>query len=132
MKQLHGLDFLKEQKENKVNLGKKSYEEEMEDLCTDHLMPLLKKYITDETKTPLLVRALKTIDENGFTDRSKLSKEDDYLNHLLYIECLTYTRYNTHIINSDLKEETKIDLIVNEFVNGGIEEELHKSLYEED
>ena len=36
------------------------------------------------------------------------------------------------MINSDLKEETKIDLIVNEFVNGDIEEELYKSLYEED
>lgn len=29
MKQIHGLDFLKEQKENKVNLGKKAYEEEL-------------------------------------------------------------------------------------------------------
>lgn len=30
-----------------------------------------------------------------------------------------------------LKEETKIDLIVNEFVNGGIEEELYKSMYDD-
>ena len=131
MKQLHGLNFLKEQKENKVNLGKKAYEEEMEDLCTDYLIPLLKRHITDETKTPLLVRGLKTFEDNGYTDRSKLSKEDDYLNFLLYLECLSYTKYNTHIINSDLKEETKIDLIVNEFVNGGLEEELLKKLNEE-
>ena len=132
MKQLHGLDFLKEQKENKVNLGKKAYEEEMEDLCTDYLIPLLKKHITDETKTPLLVRGLNTFEDNGYTDRSKLNKEDDYLNFLLYLECLSYTKYNTHIINSDLKEETKIDLIINEFVNGGLEEELSKKLNEED
>jgi len=132
MKQLHGLNFLKEQKENKVNLGKKAYEEEMEDLCTDYLIPLLKKHITDETKTPLLVRGLKTFEDNGYTDRSKLNKEDDYLNFLLYLECLSYTKYNTHIINSDLKEETKIDLIINEFVNGGLEEELSKKLNEED
>jgi len=130
MKQLHGLNFLKEQKENKVNLGKKAYEEEMEDLCTDYLIPLLKKHITDETKTPLLVRGLNTFEDNGYTDRSKLNKEDDYLNFLLYLECLSYTKYNTHIINSDLKEETKIDLIVNEFVNGGIEEELYKTMNE--
>jgi len=132
MKQLHGLNFLKEQKENKVNLGKKAYEEEMEDLCTDYLIPLLKKHITDETKTPLLVRGLNTFEDNGYTDRSKLNKEDDYLNFLLYLECLSYTKYNTHIINSDLKEETKIDLIINEFVNGGLEEELSKKLNEED
>jgi len=132
MKQLHGLDFLKEQKENKVNLGEKAYEEEMEDLCTDYLIPLLKKHITDETKTPLLVRGLNTFEDNGYTDRSKLNKEDDYLNFLLYLECLSYTKYNTHIINSDLKEETKIDLIINEFVNGGLEEELSKKLNEED
>ena len=131
MKQLHGLNLLKEQKENKVNLGKKAYEEEMEDLCTDYLIPLLKRHITDETKTPLLVRGLKTFEDNGYTDRSKLSKEDDYLNFLLYLECLSYTKYNTHIINSDLKEETKIDLIVNEFVNSGLEEELFKKLNEE-
>ena len=55
MKQIHGLDFLKEQKENKVNLGKKAYEEEMEELCCSYLIPTLKKHITDETKTPLLV-----------------------------------------------------------------------------
>ena len=132
MKQIHGLDFLKEQKENKVNLGKKAYEEEMEDLCTDYLIPLLKKHITDETKTPLLVRGLKTFEDNGYTDRSKLNDEEDTLNYFLYLECLSYIRNCANMINSDLKEETKIDLIVNEFVNGDIEEELYKSLYEED
>ena len=131
MKQLHGLNFLKEQKENKVNLGKKAYEEEMEDLCTNYLIPLLKRHITDETKTPLLVRGLKTFEDNGYTNRSRLTDEEDTLNYFLYLECLSYVRYNTHIINSDLKEETKIDLIVNEFVNGGIEEELYKSMYKE-
>ena len=89
MKQIHGLNFLKEQKENKVNLGKKAYEEEMEDLCTDYLIPLLKKHITDETKTPLLVRGLKTFEDNGFTDRSKLTDEEDTLNFFLYLECLS-------------------------------------------
>lgn len=130
MKQIHGLNFLKEQKENKVNLGKKAYEEEMEDLCTDYLIPLLKKHITDETKTPLLVRGLKTFEDNGYTDRSKLTDEEDTLNFFLYLECLSYTRNCANMINSDLKEETKIDLIVNEFVNGGIEEELYKSMNE--
>ena len=132
MKQVHGLNMLKEYKENKVNLGKKAYEEEMEDLCTDYLIPLLKKHITDETKTPLLVRGLKTFEENGYTDRSKLTKEEDTLNFFLYIECLSYTRSNTHIINSDLKEETKIDLIVNEFVNGGLEELLSQKMNKEE
>lgn len=95
--------MLKEYKENKVNLGKKAYEEEMEDLCTDYLIPLLKKHITDETKTPLLVRGLKTFEENGYTDRSKLTKE-----------------------------ETKIDLIINEFVNGGLEELLSQKMNKEE
>ena len=49
----------------------------MEDLCTDYLIPLLKKHITDETKTPLLVRGLKTFEDNGYTDRSKLTDEED-------------------------------------------------------
>ena len=131
MKQIHGLDFLIEQMENKVNLGKKAYEEETENLCTDYVIPLLKKYITDETKTPLLIRGLKTFEDNGYTDINKLSEEDYYLNHLVFMECLTYTKYNTHIINSDLKEETKIDLIVNEFVNGDTEKVIHKYLYEQ-
>ena len=129
MKQLHGLNFLKEQK--KVNLGKRTYEEEMEDLCTDYLISLLKKHITDETKTPLLVRGLKTFEDNGYTDRSKLTEEEDTLNYFLYLECLSFTRNCANMINSNLKEETKIDLIVNEFVNGGIEKELYKSMYEE-
>lgn len=132
MKQLNGLKFLKEQKENKVNLSKKAYEEEMEDLCTDYLIPLLKKHITDETKTPLLVRGLKTFEDNGYTDRSRLTDEEDTLNFFLYLECLSYTRNCANMINSNLKEETKIDLIVNEFVNGGIEEELFKKFNEED
>lgn len=131
MKQLHGLNFLKEQKENKVNLGKKAYEEEMEELCTEYIIPLLKKYVTDETKTPLLVRGFNTFDEHGCTDRSKLTAEEEELNFLLYLKCLTYTRNCANMINSNLKEETKIDLIVNEFVNGGIEEELYKSMYDD-
>ena len=130
MKQLHGLNFLKEQK--KVDLAKKTYEEEIEDLCTDYLIPLLKKHITDETKTPLLVRGLKTFEDNGYTDRSKLTDEEDTLNFFLYLECLSYTRNCANMINSDLKEETKIDLIVNDFVNSGIEELLYECMEEID
>lgn len=130
MKQVHGLNMLKEYKENKVNLGKKAYEEEMEELCVDYLIPLLKKHITDETKTPTIIKALNTFEDNGYTNRDRLTKEEDRLNFLFYLECLGYTKYNTNIIISDLKEETKIDLIVNEFINGGLEEELYKKIYE--
>ena len=101
MKQLHGLNFLKEQK--KVNLGKRTYEEEMEDLCTDYLIPLLKKHITDETKTPLLVRGFKTFEDNGYTDRSRLTDEEDTLNFHLYVKCLSYTKNCANMMNSDLK-----------------------------
>ena len=62
--------------------------------------------------------------------RNKLTDEADILNYFLYLECLSYTRNCANMINSDLKEETKIDLIINEFVNGGIEEELYKSMNE--
>ena len=61
---------------------------------------------------------------------NRLTDEEDTLNYFLYLECLSYTRNCANMINSNLKEETKIDLIVNEFVNGGIEEELYKSMYE--
>lgn len=128
MKQIHGLNMLKEQKENRVNLGKKAYEEEMEELCTEYIIPLLKRYVTDETKTPLLVRALKTFDEHGCTDRSNLTEEDDDLNSTLYLRCLMYTRDNEYMIKSNLKEETKIDLIIHEFVNSDIEDLLYKHM----
>lgn len=132
MKQLHGLNFLKEQKENKVNLGKKAYEEEMEELCCSYLIPLLKKNITDESKTPLLFRALKTFDENGCTDRYNLTEEEDDLNFTLYLRCLMYTRDNENLIKSDLKEETKVDLIIHEFVNSDIENVLYRHMTYED
>ncbi len=132
MKQIHGLNFLKEQKENRVNLGKKAYEEEMEELCTEYIIPLLKKYVTDETKTPLLVRALKTFDEHGCTDRSNLTEEEEDLNFTLYLRCLMYTRDNEYMIKSNLREETKIDLIVHEFVNSDIENLLYRHMTYED
>lgn len=128
MEQIHGLKMLKEYKENKVNLSKKAYEEEMQDLCTGYLIPLLKQHITDETKTPMLVKGLKTFEDNGYTNRARLTKEEDLLNFFLYMECLSYVTSNINIINSDLKEETKIDLIVNEFVNGGLEELLSQKM----
>lgn len=132
MKQIHGLDFLKEQKDNKVNLGKKAYEEEMEELCCSYLIPILKKHITDESKTPLLFRALKTFDEHGCTDRTNLNEEEDDLNFTLYLRCLMYTRDNENLIKSDLKEETKVDLIVHEFVNSDIEDLLYRHMTYED
>ena len=83
-------------------------------------------------KTSLLVRGLNTFDEHGCTDRSKLTAEEEDLNFLLYLECLTYTRDNANMIKSNLKEETKIDLIVHEFVNSDIEDLLYKHMtYEE-
>ena len=92
----------------------------------------LKNYFTHYwwNKKTLLVRGLKTFEDNGYTDRSKLTEEEDTLNYFLYLECLSFTRNCANMINSDLKEETKIDLIVNEFVNCGIEE-LYKSMYED-
>ena len=124
------IKFLKRAK--KVNLGKRTYEEEMEDLCNDYLISLLKKHITDETKTPLLVRGFKTFEDNGYTDRSRLTDEEDTLNFHLYVKCLSYTKNCANMINSDLKEETKIDLIVNDFVDGGIEELLYECMEEID
>ena len=104
----------------------------MEELCTEYIIPLLKKYVTDETKTPLLVRALKTFDEHGCTDRNNLTEEEEDLNFTLYLRCLMYTRDNENLIKSDLKEETKIDLIVHEFVNSDIEDLLYRHMTYED
>jgi len=126
MKTITRIKFLKRAK--KVNLSKRTYEEEMEDLCTNYVMPLLKKHIIDETKTPLLVRGFKTFEGNGYIDRSRLTDKEDTLNFHLYVKCLSYTKNCANMINSDLIEETKIDLIVNDFVNGDIEELLYECM----
>ena len=121
-------ELLQENKKVGVNLGKRTYEDEMEELCTSYLIPLLKKHITDKTKTPLLIRGLNTFDNNGNTRRNELSDEDDDLNYLLFMECLSYTKDNTNLIISNLKEDTKIDLIVNQFGNIDFENQLKEEL----
>lgn len=131
MKQVNLLELFKENKNNSINSGKQNYEEEMEDLCCSYLIPILKKHITDEEKTPLFIKALKTFDDKGYTNRDNLSDDDDTLNYLTYIECLSYTKYNSDMLNSNLKEETKIDIIVNDFLDSNIEDELKTGLEDE-
>lgn len=128
MKQVNLLEIFKESKKNSINSGKQNYEEEMEELCCSYVINILKKHITDEEKTPLFIKTLKTFDDKGYTNRDNLSDDDEIQNYYTYIQCLSYTKYNSDMLNSNLNEKTKIDIIVNDLLNNNIEDELKMGL----
>jgi len=86
--------------------------DEKDELCNNFLIPLLKENFTNEEKMPLFVKTLKKIDI-----KENLTKEEELLNHWLKSECRIYISKKYNILFSNLKEETKKDLVIYDFSN---------------